>query len=81
MGLGKETEMVMQKGQQPERRIAQTDIERIWELYFGKQWGLRHIADEYALGQGHVASIIDHESERRWRKLHPHETNRERLPE
>jgi hypothetical protein len=73
--------MTFQKGHKVERTYTQADRDRIWELYFGSKWGLDHIAHEYTTDAKHIASVIDTESERRWREKHPHETNRERMTE
>jgi len=71
--------MASEKALRFEPRFVQADIDRMWELFFGKKWGLNHIAQEYTTTAQHIASIIDTESERRWRKNHPSETNREKL--
>jgi hypothetical protein len=69
-----------EKGHVPilERRFTPADIDRMWELFFGKKWGLNHIAAEYGTSSSAIAAIIDAESARRWKKNHPHETNQER---
>jgi len=72
--------MAFEKGHQRiESNLTQTDIDRIWELYFGKKWSCGRIAKEYDVKPERIISAIDSESERRWREKHPHETNRERL--
>jgi hypothetical protein len=53
--------------EQTEPTFIQADIDRIWELFFGNHYSIHHIAQEYG------------ESERRWFKNHPHQTNRNHL--
>jgi len=72
--------MAFEKGHQRiEPTLTQADVERIWELFFGSKFSLGKIAQEYAVRDLQVISVIDGESQRRWRKKHPHETNRERF--
>lgn len=72
--------MKFTKGQgRIETVFSQTDKDRIWELFFGKKWGINHIAKECGGDYRMIAGVIDGESERRWRISHPHETNREKL--
>ena len=65
--------------QDVETSFTQADIDRMWELFFGKRYSAGRIALEYGTTSQRIVGVIDSESGRRWRKNHPHETNRERL--
>lgn len=72
--------MTFAKGHQGiESSFTQADRDRIWELFFGKRYSIGRIAREYDTRDEQVVRAIDNESEKRWRKNHPHETNREPL--
>jgi hypothetical protein len=58
--------------------LTQDNIDHIWELFFGKKWGLDHIGKEYHKYPRTIAAVIDAESERRWHERNPGKTNRDR---
>jgi transposase-like protein len=72
--------MTFTKGQRRiESSLTQADRERIWELFFGQRYSIGRIAREYDTRDEQIVRAIDSESEKRWRRNHPHETNREPL--